>query len=387
MSFEKVVGIKKIGLKRTVDIEVHHPSHTFYGNGIATSNSHAISYAVNAYLSGYVKAHFIKQFFTSWLYFSQEKGKTALEIYQLVNNARMMYIDVFPPDFRQSNKRFRLIDKKIVFGLTDIKGVGESSIASILEQKKNVEDKLGKPASEWSWMDFLLYFTTRSGIGKSEVEALISAGTLQYMGVDRTKMLFDYKMWNELNEREQGHALLLKEHGEVPLNDLPALFSAIIELGSGRDKPFSNKNRLQDAVDALKTIEKPSYPLIDTVDWLSGTEEQYLSIPITCHKTDGKDTAVANSSCRDFTNGQKGFCIIACQIDAVKETAIKNGKNIGAKMGFMTVSDTTGSMETTLFSEAWNEYRFMLIPGNTVMIGGEKSSKKDGFIIKKIWQL
>ncbi len=350
------------------------------------NKSHSISYAFNAYLSGYVKAHFIKQFFTSWLYFSQEKGKTALEIYQLVNNARMMYIDVFPPDFRQDNKRFRLIDKKVVFGLTDIKGIGASSIDAIAEQKRWVTEWLKKPAANWTWMEFLLYFSTRPGIGKTEIEALISAGTLRYMGVDRTKMLFDYNMWNELTKKEQAQ-IIDGSYNHLKWPDLASVFSALIEGGSGRDKVLSNKNRLELAVNCLKTIENPPYPLVDSVDWIAGTEQQFLSIPITCHKIDGKDTAVANSSCRDFTAGQKGFCILPCQVDSVKETAIKTGKNIGAKMGFITISDSTGSMDATLFSEAWNEYRFMLIPGNTIMIGGEKSMKKDGFIIKKIWQL
>ena len=49
MQFEKIRSVKKVGMGRTVDIEVNHPKHIFYGNGIATSNSHAVSYAFNAY--------------------------------------------------------------------------------------------------------------------------------------------------------------------------------------------------------------------------------------------------------------------------------------------------------------------------------------------------
>ncbi|NDD85778.1 DNA polymerase III subunit alpha, partial [bacterium] len=90
------------------------------------NKSHSISYAVNAYLSAYTKAHFPKIFFASYLRFAKDKIDPQAEIKELTQNAIEMNIDVSIPDLRNLNQYFILKDNKLYFGLTDIKGVGDS---------------------------------------------------------------------------------------------------------------------------------------------------------------------------------------------------------------------------------------------------------------------
>ena len=73
MQARKIKSIKKIGYLPTMDIEVDNESHVFYGDGIATSNSHAVAYAVNSYWSAYRRVHSTKAFFTAWLEYAHEK--------------------------------------------------------------------------------------------------------------------------------------------------------------------------------------------------------------------------------------------------------------------------------------------------------------------------
>ena len=63
------------------------------------NKSHAISYAMNAYLSAYVKAHFPSRFFVSYLKFAKDKIDPLAEIYELVSNCREMGIEVCNPNF------------------------------------------------------------------------------------------------------------------------------------------------------------------------------------------------------------------------------------------------------------------------------------------------
>jgi DNA polymerase-3 subunit alpha len=58
------------------------------------NKSHSISYAINAYLSAYTKAHFPKVFFASYLRFAKDKIDPKAEIKELVQNAREMDIEV-----------------------------------------------------------------------------------------------------------------------------------------------------------------------------------------------------------------------------------------------------------------------------------------------------
>jgi len=116
-------GCKKVGILKTNEAE------EIFGwieksQRYSFNKSHAVSYAINGYLSAYTKAHFPKEFFTAYLTYAQEKPKPHEEIKELVNNARNNNIDVHPPDFRHCNRKFKLIEDIIYFGLEDIKGVG-----------------------------------------------------------------------------------------------------------------------------------------------------------------------------------------------------------------------------------------------------------------------
>ena len=84
------------------------------------NKSHSVSYAYNSYLTAYTKAHFPHEFFTSYLKNSIGKPDAYAEIEELVNNARVMDIDVKPPNIQKMNKHFTLIAKNPTFGLTEI---------------------------------------------------------------------------------------------------------------------------------------------------------------------------------------------------------------------------------------------------------------------------
>ena len=68
------------------------------------NKSHAISYAINAYLSAYTKAHFPKVFFASYLRFAKDKIDPQAEIKELVQNANEMDITIHTPDIRHKNE-------------------------------------------------------------------------------------------------------------------------------------------------------------------------------------------------------------------------------------------------------------------------------------------
>ena len=69
------------------------------------------------------------------------------------------------------------------------------------------------------------------------------------------------------------------------------------------------------------------------------------------------------------------------------EVKTKNGKNPGQKMAFVTIEDTTGSIDNVVaFPEAWEETKNLLVTGNLVLLGGEKG-KDNSFILKNVWQI
>lgn len=389
MRSEKIVSIRYVGQKPTIDITVNNKNHLFYANGIITSNSHAVSYALNAYLSAYAKAHFPISFFTSYLYFSTSKQKKFDEIKLLVSNARTMDIKVCPPDFTKMNKGFKRIDKKIYFGMTNIKGLGESVFEKLKLVVLQAETALGKTRDQWNWAEFLVYFA-KDAKSSSGIEALIESGALDYFGVPRQIMLFEYGEYNKLTQKE---CAWIKQH--VPLDNKTKLIDIIQYMLAWYDKeekgdvpkPCANKNRVAKLKDMMKTIQNPPYNLKDSSDWISRIEEARLGIALTATTLDDcKELSHANCTCKQFANHKEpnSGIFIACQIEEIKEIMARNGE-----MAFITISDNDSfQIDAVCFHDTWMNLRNtgLCVKENTVLIAGERSNK-GSLIIKNMWQL
>ena len=142
----------------------------------------------------------------------------------------------------------------------------------------------------------------------------------------------------------------------------------------------------------VAALEKPPYSLKDTPDWLANVEASRLGTAITCSVIDGcKNADQANSTCQDWNDGncRSSGIFIAGQIEEVTTTTVKNGKNAGAEMAFITFGDSTGSAAGVIFSDAWDKIKKngACIEENLVMIAGERGLKAGSMVIKNIWQL
>ena len=352
------------------------------------NKSHSVSYAINAYLSAYGKAHFKRAFFTSYLYYAAEKIKPQDEVRELVNNTKSMEVDVFPPDLRKRNKHFTLINKGIYFGLVDVKGVGNSVLIKMEKEIGIAEEKLGRALEQWSWSDFLLFLAPR--INKSAVEALIKVGALRWFNTERQKMWFDFEQYSVLSDKEQ--EWLENKYVELKLENQPlsSLLELVLNGPVGRGGAVANKKRVEKVKSVHNIVVKPPLSLTDTPEWIASVEESLMGIPITCTIVDSCDVSSANATCHDFIIGstKKDGILIAAKIDMIKETVTKNGKNPGKKMAFLSISDSSGSIEScVVFPEQWAASRGKVFEGNTLMIGGERGREKDSFVVNQVWQI
>jgi DNA polymerase III alpha subunit len=72
----------------------------------------------------------------------------------------------------------------------------------------------------------------------------------------------------------------------------------------------------------------------------------------------------------------------------LREYKTKNGKNPGQIMAFMSVEDSTACLDSAIvFPDAYEENKQLLYEGNTVIVMGQVSKKKDtSLIINKVSQ-
>ena len=348
------------------------------------NKSHSVSYAYNAYLTAYCKAHFPHEFFTAYLKNAVGKPDTFWEVNELVNNAKIMGIEVLPPNIIHMNEEFKLIGKNPTYGMTNIKNVGSSFFRKMMKHVK--ENNIDLETCDWDC--FLLLVSPF--VNKKAFESLILAGVFDCFKMSRSKMQHHFNLIKEFTKRETEWLKNYKE--SYPEKTAVECIEAMIEASTVKSKtrPIFRQARIPVIEDLLTTYDNPGYDLYDSPSWVSKVEEELLGISLTCNKVDEYDTSRANCTCKEFIDGfnsQKGI-VLAVKIDSVREWTIKKGKAKGMKMGFVTVSDTSCSLDSvTAFSEEWEKYKKMLHEGNTVLMRGMKDKNRGSFLIKKVEQL
>ena len=333
------------------------------------NRSHGVSYAINAYLSAYAKAHFPKIFFASYLRFAKDKIDPQDEIKALVQNANEMDITIHTPDIRNLNEFFILKNDKIYFGITDIKGVGKSVFEKIISLTKNID------LNSITWLQYL--FLILNNINSTAAKTLIQSGALSFLPMTRNKMLFEYNIVNSLTKKER----------EIIVNNLDKITNLQEGLELLLVMPRINKNRKNSIEDYIRSIFHPPYSLEDSPEWIADNEDVLLGCAISCSKVDMYDISMTNTTCRDFKNGiQKDNIIVGGEIAFISVTKTKTGKDKGAEMCFVNLADQTGCIDSVIFfPEAYRKYKNILFEGNVIIISGNRSKNRDSLVVDKAY--
>jgi DNA polymerase-3 subunit alpha len=335
------------------------------------NKSHSISYAMNAYLSAYAKAHFPKIFFASYLRFAKDKIDPQQEIKALVQNANEMDIMVKTPDLRIMNEFFLLRDNAIYVVLTDIKGVGKS----VFDKLKKIVDNLNIDLYSMNWIQVL--FRILLNINSTAAKAMIESGAISFVNKTRTSMLFEYQIASTITKNEIAF-ILEKTNSYTKLTDV---FSDLL------NKSRLTKNRKKIIMDSIQALYNPPYSLQDNPEWIADIEDTNLGCPITCSKVDMYDISMTNTTCKDFKNCiNTDNLIMGGEVDNISVTKTKNGKNPGEEMCFVTMTDGTGCVDSVIFfPEVYKKYKQLLFGGNVIIVCGNKSRSKDSFIVEKAY--
>lgn len=187
----------------------------------AFNRAHSFSYGYLAYQTAYLKAHYPTHFWAAVL--SNELNNTA-KVVKYINEARAQNIEILAPDVNVSLDNFTASGNSIRFGLAAIKGIGQSTVLSIIDARNS-----GGPFA--SIFDFTERVDSRA-VNKRALESLIRAGALDSLGCRRSQLLAVIDSAIESGQRVQrsratGQADLFGSLGaamqvpEPPLPDTP----------------------------------------------------------------------------------------------------------------------------------------------------------------------
>src|SRR5688500_19998895 len=95
--------------------------------------SHSVSYAFLAFQTAYLKAHYPEHFYAAVL---SSEAQDAAKVFKYSKELRTQGIKLLPPDVNESFSGFTPLSGAIRYGLAAIKGIGHSTVNSIIEARK-----------------------------------------------------------------------------------------------------------------------------------------------------------------------------------------------------------------------------------------------------------
>src|SRR5687768_15116124 len=138
------------------------------------NRSHSVAYAYLAFQTAYLKAHYPEHFYAAVL---SSEAQDAAKVFKYSKELRAQKIALLPPDVNESNSGFTPLSGAIRYGLTAIKGLGQSTVKAISEARESGPFR--------SFFDFAERVES-STLNKRVFESLVSAGAFDSLKDGRT---------------------------------------------------------------------------------------------------------------------------------------------------------------------------------------------------------
>jgi DNA polymerase-3 subunit alpha len=334
-------GATKNGLDRSKANRIFELIEKFGGYGF--NKSHSVAYAMIAYQTAYLKAHFPVQFMAALL--TQDMGNQDKTIKNIAE-CREMGIEILPPDLNESQADFSVVKGGIRFGLAAVKNVGLKAVESIIEEREQ----------DGPFKD-LLDFCKRvdgSKVNRRVLEGLIQCGAYDFTAVHRSRLF-------------------------------GALDEVIRFCGACHDPNQMNMfaSLAGDDAEANGLLQLPDLDEWDEMEKLR-REKEALGFYITGHPLDRfKRVARDFATCaiEGLTNLRDKTPVKVAGV--IEHLRIKRTKR-GDKMAILSLEDSTGSTEVILFPDVFSTYSPLLKGDEPILIGG--TAEVDGNTAKIIAQ-
>ena len=298
--------------------------------GYGFNKSHSAAYALIAYQTAYLKAHYPVEFMASLL---TSEMNSIDGVVKFIAECRNHEIPVLPPDIQESDKAFTVSGEKIRFGLLAVKNVGESAIDAIIEAR--AESRFTSIFDFCEQVDF-------KRVNKRVIESLIKCGAFDFTGAHRSQMLAAIEEALEYGQRIQ------KEKNDPQMG--------LFDTGGG-NRPQINTPALANIAEwdekQLLTFEKESLGF-----YISGHPLNRFEDLI------DKYTNANAVTIKELADG--GSVRIGGIVTATKTIQTKRGD----LMAFVTIEDMHGTVEAIVFASTYASVSDQLFDDHPILIQG-----------------
>ncbi|HML87446.1 MAG TPA: DNA polymerase III subunit alpha [Methylomusa anaerophila] len=301
------------------------------------NKSHSAAYALVAYQTAYLKAHYPQEFYAALL--TSVMGANE-KVGYYIEECRRRGINVLPPDINASGNGFSVDGPVIRFGLAGVKNVGENAIANILSSRQE-KGKFN------SLVDFCTRVDTRL-VNKRVLESLIRCGAFDSLNVRRSQLLM--------------------------------VLEQAVNIAAGRQKDAaSGQIGLfgDDAAETVNTLILPDIPELPQEDLLA-MEKEMTGFYVTGHPLDKYREKMKSLPQLDqlaegqFNDGQQ--VRVAGLVANAKRITTKSGD----MMCFIGLEDFASQIEVIVFPRVFEKTNRLLVPDMPVVVSGRLNVHEEG---------
>ncbi|MBA4190496.1 MAG: DNA polymerase III subunit alpha [Planctomycetaceae bacterium] len=327
-----VAGAKERSMSEEKAAEIFELIVKFGGYGF--NKSHTAAYAQIGYQTAYLKTHYTAEYMAALLSSEIDDGNKRDMLVDHIADARKLGIEVLPPDVNRGMADFDVLNNRIIFGLTAIKGLGRSAADEIVRARTEG----GK------FKDFFDFCerVDRRIVQKSAVEKIVMAGAFDAFGKRAAHFAAVAKAYQAADERAAD-----RRRGQKSFLDL---------FESESDDGGADPNR------------GPGHGLPDVAEWPETEklkfEKEALDFYMSSHPLAQFDEQLRRfrthearemAKAKNGTEGRLGGMIANLEI----RTANK-GRNVGRKYATFRIEDFTGSVRCIMWSDEYARFQAMV---------------------------
>ncbi len=304
--------------------------------GYGFNKSHSAAYALIAYQTAWLKAHFAEEFMAAVL--SSDMDNTD-KIVSFVEECRHRKLDILPPNVNQGFYHFTVnLDRKIVYGIGAIKGVGEAAVLHIVHERET-----HGPYTH------LFEFCQRVDLHKVNrrvLEALVRSGAMDSWSVPRTNLLASID--KAIQAAEQ-----YRKNQAMGQSDL---FADVEEIGVSSTPEYE----IGEKISLSKILEDEK-----------NTLGYYLSgHPIEAYQQ--SLNTISTTKIAALARATKKNVLIAGLLLQIRNIVTKGGR----RLCILKLEDETGAIEITVFSKLYDESRDQLKLNQVLVVRGKIEDDK-----------
>ena len=319
-------GAAARGVDAAVATNIFDLMEKFAGYGF--NKSHSAAYALVAYQTAWLKAHFPAAFMAAVM--SADMDNTD-KVVIFIHECRRMKLQVLPPSINRSQFQFTVHDNNtIIYGLGALKGVGESAIECIVDDRH--------AHGEYNSLFSICQRLDMRKVNRRVLEALIKSGALDDWGVERA-VLF--------SSIDKAIQVGTKFHQNQ---------------SSGQTDLFAF---LDDAVEVDEYIQSRAWRTKERLDG----EKETLGLYLTGHPADAYLQELSGfvqpiAKLNPKKNKRATICGL---VNSIRRLLTKRGK----KLVIIGMEDTSGSLDIVVFSEVFDPQQEHVLVGKMLVIEGE----------------